>query len=225
MVSVLIPARGGSKGIPNKNLKSLCGKPLIQWTIETAIRSPLVSEIFVSTDDPLIAEVSIECGASVPALRPKELATDESPVIQTVLHALDTLGNISDLLLLQPTSPIRSSTDITRIIELRDEYGSESAASVTLAHKHPAWMYSIGDNQKLTPLIPSVSSTRRQDLDPVYVLNGSMYLSTARFIRSNHALISSQTIGYAMPPERSFDIDTMYDWCIVESVLGRGSNE
>ncbi len=139
----LIPARGGSKGIPRKNIKSFSGKPLLQWSVECALRADCFDQVVVSTDDLEIADVAKSCGADVPFLRPSELASDISPGVAPVLHALNCLPHVTDILLLQPTSPLRSTADIQNILAIRKQAGSDSAVSLTISNKHPDWMYTL----------------------------------------------------------------------------------
>lgn len=208
----LIPARGGSKGIPRKNVLPFCGKPLIQWSIEVALHSPLIDRVIVSTDDLEISEIALSVGAEVPFLRPDELATDSAPGILTVMHALGQLPDVSDLLLLQPTSPLRTSADINSIFALRHLVGSESAVSVAQSPKHPAWMYAINEMNFLNPLLKTDFASCRQHLSPVFALNGALYLASRSFLFREKSFISNETVGYVMPRERSVDIDTPLDW-------------
>ena len=175
--AALIPARGGSKGIPRKNIRSFYGKPLLQWSIEAALASDCIHEVVVSTDDLEIARLASSLGAQVPFLRPAELATDTASGIATVLHALEQLPQVSDVLLLQPTSPLRTSSDIEAIMALRQQTGRESAVSLTPSAKHPAWTYSLTGDQLLEPLLQLKGAHCRQQLPPSYVLNGALYLS------------------------------------------------
>lgn len=136
----LIPARGGSKGIPRKNIKPLAGKPLIGWTIDAAKQAACVHRLIVSTEDEAIASVARSFGAEVPFMRPVELTADDTPGIAPVLHALEQLPDVDRLLLLQPTSPLRSVADIEGIVEFCLARGAPSAVSVCEASKHPYWM-------------------------------------------------------------------------------------
>ena len=208
----LIPARGGSKGIPRKNIRPFCGKPLLQWSIDAALASACVDQVVVSTDDREISEVAIACGAEVPFLRPAELASDTAPGIAPVLHALQQLPHVSDVLLLQPTSPLRTSTDIDSIVALREQAKRESAVSLTLSPKHPAWMYNLSQDLRVEPLLKVDGSHCRQQLMPAYVLNGALYLASRAFLFRETHFIATDTVGYLMPPERSVDIDTPFDW-------------
>lgn len=215
----LISARGGSKGIPRKNIRSFCGKPLLQWSIDAALATACVDQVVVTTDDPEIAQVARACGAEVPFLRPAELATDTAPGIAPVLHALEQLPQVSDVLLLQPTSPLRTSADIEAIVALRQEAGRESAVSLTPSAKHPAWMYSLSQDQRLEPLLQQDGVHCRQQLTPAYVLNGALYLASRAFLLREQALIAPDTLGYVMPAERSVDIDTPLDWQWAEFLM------
>lgn len=217
----LIPARGGSKGIPRKNIRPFSGKPLLQWSIDAARASGCVDQVVVSTEDPEIAEIARAGGADVPFLRPKQLAGDTTAGIDPVLHALQQLPEVSDVLMLQPTSPLRTSEDIKAIIALRREAGRESAVSLSPSSKHPAWMYSLNEKRQLDKLLPDASASCRQDLAQVYVLNGALYLATRGFLLREKAFLSSETIGYVMPLERSVDIDTPLDWQWAEFLMQR----
>lgn len=215
----LIPARGGSKGIPRKNIRPFCGKPLLHWTIEAALASVCVDHVVVSTEDPDIAEAAKAGGAEVPFVRPADLATDEAPGIAPVLHALEQLPHVSNVLLLQPTSPLRTSTDIDAIVGLRKQAGRESAVSLTPSAKHPAWMYGLSDDQRLEPFLKSDGTTCRQQLPAAYVLNGALYLASRDFLLREQSFIAPDTVGYVMPSERSVDIDTPLDWQWAEFLM------
>ena len=207
-----IPARGGSKGIPRKNIRSFCGKPLLQWSIDVALTAPSVDRVVVSTDDPEIAEIARAGGAEVPFLRPAELASDIASGIAPVLHVLQQLPDVSDLLLMQPTSPLRRVEDVEAIIALRHKTGSDTVVSVTPSSKHPAWMYALSLDQVMQPLLDIPDDSCRQQLPPAYVLNGALYLATRALLEQEKSFLTVDTVGYVMPPERSVDIDTLLDW-------------
>jgi CMP-N,N'-diacetyllegionaminic acid synthase len=208
----LIPARGGSKGIPRKNVRLFCGKPLLQWTIDVALAAPSVDRVVVSTDDPEIAEIARAGGAEVPFLRPPELSSDTSPGIATVLHALQQLPEVSDVLLLQPTSPLRRVEDVEAIVDLHLHAGYDAVVSVAPSSKHPAWMFSLSPDQVLEPLVALPNTACRQQLPPAYALNGALYLASRFFLERECSFLTARTLGYVMPPERSVDIDTPFDW-------------
>jgi CMP-N,N'-diacetyllegionaminic acid synthase len=221
-VSILavIPARGGSKGIPRKNIKPLMGKPLIGWSIDAAKQSSCIDRIVVSTEDEEIASVARELGADVPFMRPAELAADDTPGLAPVLHAISQLTDYDWVLLLQPTSPLRTAEDIDGIWHFCQERGAPSAVSVCEVGKHPYWMYQCDAAQRLEPLIkerPDV--TRRQDLPPAYALNGALYLARIDWLLEQQNFIGPETLGYIMPPERSVDLDTPQDWRWVEFLM------
>ena len=216
----LIPARGGSKGIPRKNIKFIAGKPLIVWTIEAALRSSLLSAVVVSTDDLEIAEVARRAGAQVPFLRPAELAQDQTPGLDPVLHALDQLPQYDSVLLLQPTSPLRTTDDIDGFLKLVAQKKSPSAVSVTEADTHPYWTYRLNADQTMARFVVDVAPVaRRQDLPAVFSLNGAMYFADANWLRDSGSLVSAETLAYFMSKEHSVDLDTPLDWKFAELLL------
>ena len=215
----IIPARGGSKGIPRKNIRPLAGRPLLQWTVDAAHASGRLDRLIVSTEDEEIAAVAEAGGAEVPFLRPPELAADDTPGFNPVLHALDHLPQHDWVLLLQPTSPLRSSEDIAGILDFCREHDSPSAVSVTEVAKPPHWMFYRDEHSRLAPILPGDRPTRRQDLPPTYALNGALYLARADWLRETRAFVGPETLGYVMPAERSYDLDTEEDWRWVEWVV------
>ena len=182
-ITALIPARGGSKGIPNKNRRIFKGKKLIEWTIKQAIDSDNIDRILVLTDDLEIAEISKNCGAEIPFLRPDYLATDQSPIMDTVLYTLQQLPELNDVILLQPTSPLRRAIDIDNAINLRNDHKRNSAVSVCEISEYPEWMFRIENNFMTHYLADDKLSKRRQDIEKVYILNGAIYLSTRNIFR------------------------------------------
>ncbi len=210
-LTALIPARSGSKGIKNKNIKIFDGKPLIVWAIEAAKYSKSVDRVIVSTDSQTISDLSLKAGAEVPSLRPPHLATDSAKTIDVVLDFLNKNQNINDILLLQPTSPLRKSEDIDNIFKLRKKANVESAVSIVASQKCPEWMFRLSDD-KLVPILKNFNDEPRQEIMSSYFLNGALYLASRNFITRNNSLISSETIGYIMPSQRSVDIDTQEDW-------------
>ena len=215
----IIPARGGSKGIPRKNIKKLCGKPLIAWSIEAAQKSKYIDQIIISTEDQEIADVARSYGAEVPFMRPHTLAQDDTPGIAPVLHALEKFPRIEQILLLQPTSPLRTADDIDGIVNKCKERQTPAAVSVYESSKHPNWMFFCGEDEILSPFTDDPISTRRQDLPKVFALNGALYLAKAQWLMQTESFISPETLGYVMPPERSADIDILLDWEWVEFLM------
>jgi CMP-N,N'-diacetyllegionaminic acid synthase len=225
----LIPARGGSKGIPGKNLRPLAGKSLLERTIDCAKTAGGIDRIVVSTDAPAIAHAAENAGVPVPWLRPKELAQDASPTIDAVLHALERLeqdGFFPDaVLLLQPTSPFRSPATVRRALEVYSTSGGESVLSVTPAREHPYHHYRLSPDGSMAPFIPyeehSPHNARRQDLEPVYKLDGSIYLASVELLKKERTLFSPRPRTVITGPEESLDLDTPLDWEIAECLAAR----
>lgn len=212
-ILALITARGGSKGLPRKNLLQAAGLPLIGWTIRAAQQSQVIDRLVLSSDDREIMDVARELGCDVPFCRPAALASDMSSSMDVIIHALDQLPGYDYLVLLQPTSPLRNGSDIAAAVELLQKYDVPSCVSVCEAEQSPYLMYQIGDDERLASLLPSLkTSYRRQDLPPVYILNGAVYVARINWLRETRSFLSPETIAYRMPTERSIDIDTVDDF-------------
>lgn len=223
-VLAIIPARGGSKGVPRKNIRDLAGKPLIAWTIEEANKSKYIDRLILSSEDTEIIAVAKDWGCEVPFVRPQELAQDETPGIDPVLHAIQALKEKYDyVVLLQATSPLRTVKDIDGCLELMIKENAKSCVSVTEPDKSPYWMYKMsGSNYKLDPLIPQdVNFSCRQDLPKVYALNGAVYVNQCEHLLNTKKMIFDETIGYRMPKERSIDIDTEADLIFLNYKLSK----
>ena len=216
-ILALIPARGGSKRLPRKNILPLCGKPLIVWSIDVAKDIPEICDILVSTDDPEIAKIAKEAGALVPWLRPNELAADTASSVDTALHALNWYekekNTVDGILLLQPTSPFRSKELISTGIKLFKESEQHTVVSVSSSHTHPMWTFKI-ENHHLTPFIEdSNTNTRSQDLPEAYSLNGSFYLTSPEELRTQYSFIGKNPIPLLTEKDHeSLDIDTAWDF-------------
>lgn len=217
----IVPARGGSKGVPRKNLREAGGLPLIAWTLRAALASQHIDRTVVSTDDPEIATVARLHGAEVPFMRSAELADDRAPTIDVVLDALQRLPGHDWVLLLQPTSPLRTTADIDGAIAQCIRLGAPSCVSVCPAQESPYWMYSTTEGGQLRPLLPQSAHTRRQDLPPAYSLNGAIYLARTDWLVHERAFVRPSTIAYVMPVERSLDIDTEADLVQLQTYLGK----
>jgi len=221
-VLALVPARGGSKGLPGKNIIDLGGKPLLAWTLAAAAESQYIDRTVLSSDDAAIIEVAQAFGCEVPFTRPAELAQDETPAIDVIEHALTELPGFDLLVLLQPTSPLRSSEDIDRTIRLCVEEDAPSAVSVTPADKPPEWLYYLGKGQTLEPLMgegPSV--TRRQDSRPACYLNGAVYVARPAWLLEKAGFVGEGTVACELPAERAVDIDGPGDLAYAEFLLSR----
>lgn len=227
-ILALIPARGGSKSVPRKNVRLVAGKPLIAWSIEAARSSDLICRVVVSTDDPEIAEVSRQLGAEIPFMRPPELARDETPALPVLAHALNWLEYHEGfrpeyLILLQPTSPLRTAEDIDQAIRLARSKDADSVISVTEAHSHPYWTKTVTDEGRLEDFIPTPKGLeRRQDLPPAYMVNGAIYIVKPRIIIEEKTLYTQKTYAYIMLAEHSIDIDKPSDMHMAELLLTNG---
>ncbi|MDH5691809.1 MAG: acylneuraminate cytidylyltransferase family protein [Gammaproteobacteria bacterium] len=218
----LIPARGGSKGLPGKNTKCLAGKPLIAYTIEAATASKYVTEVIVSTDSCEIEQVAIKYGAKSPFLRPKELAEDHSLAIDNYKYTVQRLskefGYLTDsFVVLQPTSPLRTSKDIDSAIEIFREKNADSVVSF-VEESHPIhWNTYIDEDGRLESLNGFVANNR-QHYKPSFYPNGAIYVFSQKLIFSNR-YFSENSYAYVMPRERSVDIDSIEDFQYAEFVL------
>ena len=223
----IIPARGGSKGVPRKNLRLLAGRPLIAWTIEAAKESSLLDRVILSSEDDEIMETARRHGLEVPFKRPPELARDDTPGILPVLHALEMLSseNYTHVVLLQPTSPMRNSEDIDGAIRLCIDRAAPACLGVCEAPHPPWWMFGMDADRKLSPLMAAKDiPLRRQDAPKAYQLNGAIYVAEIGFIKSSKGFIGPESLGYAMPGERSLDIDSELDILLAESLLAAQAN-
>ncbi len=221
----IIPARGGSKGVPGKNIRPVAGKPLILWTLEVALAATELDRVIVSTDSPEIARISKQAGAEVPFMRPPELARDDTPGIDPLLHAVQWLADYEayepeKVMLLQPTSPLRSAEDIAGALRLFEEKSADSVVSVTEPGHHPYWMKRLDETGRMKDFITlDRKPTRRQDLSPVWALDGAIYLIWRQVLMSERTLFPANTFPLFMPRERSIDINTEWDLRLAELCL------
>jgi len=222
-VLALITARGGSKGLPGKNIRIVGGKPLIAWSIEAARASRFVDRVVLSSDDADIIEVARRYGCDVPFVRAVELASDTATSIDTVLDAIQRLQHEGIVVLLQPTSPLRTAEDIDAALELMVARSAPACVSVREAADHPYWIFAIDGGSRLRPFAPPgvEPPTRRQDLPRAWCLNGAVYAADARWLAHERTFLSEQTVGYTMPLERSADVDTLEDIAHVAVELER----
>lgn len=221
----IVPARGGSRGAPGKNIAPVAGKPLIAWTLEAALGAASVDRVIVSSDNEEIIEVSTSYGGEAPFVRPDELAGDDTPGIMPVLHAIEWLdkneGYHPDLIvLLQPTSPLRTSEDIDSAFKLAVEKNAESVVSVVPTPSHPHWMKRILPDGRMEDFIPQIQVPQvRQDLTDAYALNGAVYLARTDLLISEKSFYTPDTYAFTMPPERSLDVDTPWDLHLADLIL------
>lgn len=210
-ILAIIPARGGSKGIPRKNLQEIAGKSLIEIAFESAKSSQYIDKVILSSDDPEIIVHAKDIGLEVPFTRPSEFATDESSGMDPVLHALEALNGFDIVVLLQVTSPLRTSIDIDKSIETMIGTQSHSCVSVTHVEKAPEIMFRRTDLGSLSPYIKDIKNTRRQDFEKLFVLNGAVYVGKVESVKKYRSFITDSTASYVMDSSRSLDIDTPSD--------------
>ena len=221
-ILALIPARGGSKRLPGKNIRVLGEKPLIIWSVDVAKAISGICDILVSTDDPAIAAVCLEASALVPWLRPAELANDTASSVDVALHALDwyeaVKGEVDGILLLQPTSPFRTSETVRKGIELFFRHGCQAVLGVSPTHAHPLWTLKM-EGDYLTPFVGDQGlETRSQDLRPAFIANGSFYLITPAELRARRSFMGTKTRPLLIEsPQEALDIDTEWDWTVAEA--------
>jgi len=221
----LILARGGSKGLPGKNIRPLRGKPLVAWTVEVAKQSKYLDAVVISTDSSDIARAAEAAGAEVPFLRPAELASDTATSIDAILHALSFLQaqnrHYDYLVLLEPTSPLREVSDIDDALDTLAASKALSIVSVCQATTiHPAFMYFMGEGGALRPFLPDAAvGLRRQDTSPVFFLEGTVYAARTSSIAERRSFYHDQTIGFEVPKWKSLEIDDEIDFLHVEAVM------
>ena len=221
-IVAIITARGNSKGIPSKNIIELNGKPLIAWSIIAAKQSTNISRVIVSTDNKKIADVPLKYGAEVPFLRPSELAQDDTLGMAVVLHAIKWLFDEESYspdftMLLQPTSPLRNSTDIENAISILNNKNTSSVVSVSQVKQHPHLMVNIKNNGTMKCLAElSMGSGNRHEYPAVYALNGAIYITNTEDVLKNETWYDKDSKAYIMPEERSIDIDSPKDLVVAD---------
>ncbi len=228
----IIPARGGSKGIPKKNIYHVAGHPLIYYSIRAAKEAKeagAVDKVIVSTDSEEIAAIARECGAEVPFIRPAELSSDQSKSADLMIHAVqfyrDQGENYDDIVLLQPTSPLRRGEDIIGAVALYDRkqgislvscYREESVSEYNAYHRKDDMGVALHPDHN--------KGRRRQDLPELFVRNGAVYITDVQYLLASKLVISDEPVIYVMPAERSMNIDTRYDMELTEWLMEREPN-
>jgi CMP-N-acetylneuraminic acid synthetase len=222
----VIPARGGSKSVPRKNLADLLGKPLIAYTIEAAKHSRRLSHYVVSSEDAEILAVAKELGAPAPFVRPQELASDQAPSLPVVQHAIREMERMQGLtfdyvVLLQPTTPMRRAEDIDAALDKLIATGADSVISVCdVGAYHPARMRRIVDDRLVElPIKEPREMARRQDLPPVYIRNGAIYAARRDLVMIENSMVGEDCRAFVMPEERSVNIDGRLDLLMAEILM------
>ncbi|RDI47720.1 cytidylyltransferase domain-containing protein [Falsibacillus pallidus] len=214
----IIPARGGSKGLKNKNILQLNGKPMIAYTIEAAFKSTVPDEVIVSTDSEQILNIAKQYGVDSPLRRPTHLAEDTTSTIEVIQHVIaERYANESvNVILLQPTSPLRTARHIQEAYQIYLERGIP-VLSISEADTHPILMREI-KNGFIVPFLPASSLNRRQDYPPYYQLNGAIYITDSSYIKAGR-LYKDLSAPYVMDKESSIDIDDIYDFMLASYVM------
>ncbi|WP_265445366.1 cytidylyltransferase domain-containing protein [Acetivibrio straminisolvens] len=220
----IIPARSGSKGLKDKNIKLLNGKPLLAYSIEAAKESGLFEEITVSTDSVKYAKIAEEWGANVPFLRPAELSNDTASswdAVKYVIEKYRELGREFDTVaLLQPTSPLRNSTDIIKGYEIMEKKSANSVIAVCEAEHSPLWMNTLPKNHSMAGFIrPDIANIPRQSIPTYYRINGALYIVKVEYLMNCQNIYSDKSYALIMDKENSIDIDDIFDFKIASLIL------
>lgn len=216
----VITARGGSKGLPGKNIRLIAGKPLLVWSIEQADRSRYLDRLVISTDDEEIADVARKYGCEVPFMRPDHLAEDKSGTVEVISHLLSRIAGFDILVVLQPTSPLRLVEDIDGAIDLFARLDAYSCISVVNNSKCAYWSYQVDEQHRLQPSFGSVlAQQNRQSLPESYMPNGALYVIDTQRFPQFLSMVNDDSVAYVMPEERSVDIDTEMDFRLAEFYL------
>lgn len=227
----IIPARGGSKGLPGKNILPFCGKPLIAWTIEAALKCKILDRVIVSTDSEEIANIARVYGAEVPGLRPAELAHDTASAIDVFIYLWkklvgDKVEDSPPFVILQPTSPLRNSVDISEAIKLFHDNKADSVISVSEAAHPPVWAKKIDKEGVLSDYFESLDSmSNRQQIPVAFMPNGAIFILKRDLVQNKRNYYSDKTFPYVMPYERSVDIDNIWDFRIAEFIMNSQLNK
>jgi len=221
----LILARSGSKGIKQKNISKLCGKPLIAWTINSALKSKRLTDVILSTDSTTIAKIGKKFGADVPFIRPLKFSKDKSPSIDAIEHAIKWLRkkgkNYEFVVLLEPTSPLRDHNDIDLAINKVIKLKAQSLVSVSKAVAlHPAYLYKKTKTEKIKPFKTYKKKyIRRQDIEPVYFMEGTIYISKVSTLLKKKTFCHKNTLMYEVPKWKSLEIDDSLDLILVRAII------
>jgi CMP-N,N'-diacetyllegionaminic acid synthase len=219
----VIPARGGSKEVPRKNLLDIGGKPLVAWSVEASHAASLVDRTVLSSDDDEIINVARAAGCEVPFRRPDAISGDEARIEDALVHAIEHLDETFDyIVLLHPTSPFRTGEDIDNAIRRCHQSGAPSCNSVMEAHESPYWMYRIADSGRMEPLLDKDIISRRQDLPKIYWLNGGVHVARTDWFLEKRTFFDEHSVAYIMPRERSLDLDNQFDLYTIRGLIAQG---
>jgi CMP-N-acetylneuraminic acid synthetase len=223
-VLAFIPARSGSKGLPDKNIRPFYGKPLLAWSVQAALESGVCADVIVSTDSERYADIARQSGGDVPFLRPDFLSSDTASTLDAVWYTIDQLSKngktYESVIILQPTSPLRTAIDIRGAVDLFENKRATSIVSVCEVDHNPLWCNSLPSDHSMENFLSNtVDGRMRQQLSTYYRLNGAIYLAQLEALRKNKTFYLPGSFAYIMPRERSVDIDTELDFFIAERIL------
>lgn len=223
----IIPARGESKGLRDKNIKELAGKPLIAWTIEEVNRCDIIDKTIISTDSEKIADIAKRYGGDVPFIRPKKLATDNTKGIDVIFHAVSLYEKEFDIIaVFQPTSPLRKLKNIKEAFKLLADKNAQAVISVCKSDHSLLWMNTLPEDGNMKDFISNeIENKNRQEIDNYYRLNGAIYISYIPYFKKNRGFYGSRTYAYIMPKVNSVDIDDIIDFKFAEFLIKEGLNE
>ena len=224
-VLAIVPARRGSKGLPLKNIRPLAGKPLLAWPIAAARASRHVDRVIISTDDQGFADIAVAHGADAPFLRPAELASDTAPSIGFILHAVETLAEAGEaydyVVLLEPTSPLTEGSDVDAALEQLVAADADAIVGVSrLEATHPAFAVRKAEDGAITPYAAASFGElpRRQDIEPLFVLDGALYISTVEALRRERGFCHARTLGYETARHKAHEVDDLVDFICIEAI-------
>lgn len=222
----IIPARGGSKGLPGKNIKVLSGKPLIAWSIEAGLRSKYLDEVMVTTDSQEIAEISKKYGASVPFLRPTELASDTATTFDVIKHTIEYCENnfhktYDYIVLLEPTSPLRDKNDLDEMIQkvVALDHDFDAIVSIGEVHEHPSIMKQVEKNIIKPYCAELAMESRRQDNQPAYFPYGVAYIVKTKTLLREKTFYPTHTTHHIIKRYQCYEIDDIYDFLAIENIM------
>ena len=218
-VLAIIPARGGSKRLPRKNVLPFAGKPLIVWTIEAGLKSRYIDKVIVTSDDDEIQKISLEAGSKI-IKRPHKLAKDNTNLNNVIKHAINIFEEQYDIVMvLQPTSPLRKAEDIDHALEIMDQVKAPAVISVCKANKPLNWHFSVQANGTLKHILQNKIISDREEYESTYIPNGALYISKTEYFKSTNTFYNDLTIAYIMSQEKSVDIDSQFDFAIAETLI------
>ena len=226
-VLAVIPARGGSKGFPGKNIARLNGKRVLEYSVESAKKSSYIDDLILSTDSVEISQIGEELGISVPFLRPSYLAKDTSETVDVLIHAIEFMQKSKNIeydfvILLEPTSPLREACDIDRALEIlsQSSYAKSIVSVANTGRLNPAFLvYQSSKNVLMPYVVESLKHKRRQEIEEIYFLEGTIYISEVKTLMEEKSFYHKKTIGFEVPEWKAYELDSELDFVIITAIL------